>query len=1160
MAFTHLHVHTEYSLLDGSSKIGEIVKHARELGQDALAITDHGVMYGVIDFYKKCGEVGIKPIIGCEVYVAPGSRFDKEGSTGDDRYRHLILLAKDNGGYSNLIKIVSKGFTEGFYYKPRIDIEVLKEYHEGIIALSACLAGEIPYYLRRGLYDEGKEAALGMLDIFGEGNYYLELQDHGIPEQALVNEQLVRMSRETGIPLVATNDVHYTYAEDAGPHDVLLCIQTQRKVSDTDRMRYEGGQFFLKSEEEMRSLFPYAPEAIENTAKIAEKCNVTFTFNEYKLPHFDVPDGYSSYSYLESLCKKGLKERYGGLKPDEYAGLEERLTFELQTIKDMGFVDYFLIVWDFIHFARENGIAVGPGRGSAAGSVVAYTLGITNIDPIRFSLFFERFLNPERVTMPDIDIDFCYVRRPEVIDYVTRKYGTDRVVQIVTFGTLAARGVIRDVGRAMDMTYAQTDRIAKMIPMELNMTLDKALEVNPQLREAYASDRDVKNLIDTSKRLEGLPRHTSIHAAGVVIAPAPADDFVPLSRSGDGTITTQYTMTTLEELGLLKMDFLGLRTLTVIQDTVKAVNAAYPDRNLDIDKIDLTDPNIYELISQGRTEGVFQLESRGMTSFMKELSPSCIEDIIAGIALYRPGPMDFIPKYLKGKRNPEAVVYDCEELRPILSPTYGCIVYQEQVMQIVRNLAGYSFGRSDLVRRAMSKKKQAVMDRERANFVYGNEAEGVPGCKANGIPEAVANKIFDDMIDFAKYAFNKAHAAAYAVVAMQTAFLKCYYPVEFMAALLTSVTENSDKVANYIFICRKMGIGLLPPDVNEGGNSFTACGKDIRYSLSAIKGLGASVVDVIVSDRESGGPYKSLRDFMERLSSKESNKRVIESLIKAGALDCLPGSRRQKMVVYSSILEGVALEKKKSVTGQLSMFDLGDEGISRESADEFPDIPEYDVSEMLEFEKEVLGIYVSGHPLNAYKDILDKNVTATSLDFIVDEETGETQLADRQRAVIGGIIVARSVKTTRSGSLMAFLTVEDLYGNIEVLVFPKDFEKHGDELTEDMKVLIKGNVSVDEERGATLLYSDSVSLSSYPRTLWVKFEDEAAYEDAKSFLSTELADRLGPDRCMVYIKNSNKKILLDDDGTMATPQLLEKLRERLGEENVVVSAGTYWKN
>ncbi|MCR5828750.1 MAG: DNA polymerase III subunit alpha [Lachnospiraceae bacterium] len=1160
MAFTHLHVHTEYSLLDGSSKIGEIVRHAKDLGQDALAITDHGVMYGVIDFYKKCLEVGIKPIIGCEVYVAPGSRLEKEGSTSDDRYRHLILLAKDNDGYKNLMKIVSRGFTEGFYYKPRVDLELLREFHEGIIALSACLAGEIPYYLRRGLYDEGKEAALRMLEIFGEGNFYLELQDHGIPEQALVNEQLVRMSNETGIPLVATNDVHYTYAEDAQPHDVLLCIQTQRKVSDTDRMRYEGGQFYLKSEEEMRKLFPYAPEAIENTAKVAEKCNVTFKFNEYKLPHFDVPEGFTPFSYLESLCKKGLKERYGKETPEKYAELEERLRFELETISNMGFVDYFLIVWDFIHFARENGIAVGPGRGSAAGSVVAYTLGITNIDPIRFSLFFERFLNPERVTMPDIDIDFCYERRPEVIDYVNRKYGHDRVVQIVTFGTLAARGVIRDVGRAMDMTYAQTDRIAKMIPMELNMTLDKALEVNSQLRNAYETEEDVHSLIDTSKRLEGLPRHTSIHAAGVVIAPAPAEEFVPLSRSSDGTITTQYTMTTLEELGLLKMDFLGLRTLTVIQDTVRAVNAKYPEKKLDINEIDLSDPNIYELISQGRTEGVFQLESRGMTSFMKELAPSCIEDIIAGIALYRPGPMDFIPKYLKGKRDPEAVVYDCEELRPILSPTYGCIVYQEQVMQIVRDLAGYSFGRSDLVRRAMSKKKQSVMDKERANFVYGNEAEGVPGCKAKGISEEVANKIFDDMIDFAKYAFNKAHAAAYAVVAMQTAYLKCYYPVEFMASLLTSVTDNSDKVAGYIFICRKMGIKLLPPDVNEGGNCFTACGGDIRYSLSAIKGLGGAVVDVIVADRESNGPYKSLRDFMERLSSKESNKRVIESLIKAGALDCLPGSRRQKMVVYSDVLEGVALEKKKSVTGQISMFDLGDENISREAGEIFPDVPEYDVQEKLDFEKEVLGIYVSGHPLDAYKDILDKNVTATSLDFIVDEETGETVVADKQRVVIGGIVSARSVKTTRSGLIMAFITVEDMYGKVEVIVFPKDFEKRGDRLLEDTKILISGNVSVDEERGATLLFSDCVELTSYPRTLWVKFDDEQSFENEKGFLEQELADRLGPDRCMIYIKNVGKKILLDDEGTKATPQLLKKLKEKLGEENVTVSVGTYWKD
>ena len=792
MAFTHLHVHTEYSLLDGSSKINEITARAKELGMDSIAITDHGVMYGVIDFYRAAKNIGIKPILGCEVYVAPGSRFDKEAGMSEDRYYHLVLLAENNTGYANLMKIVSKGFVDGFYYKPRVDYEVLSEYHEGIICLSACLAGEVQKYLQRGLYEEACKSALHYQEIFGKGNYFLELQDHGIPEQGFVNQQLIRMSKELGIELVATNDIHYTYADDAAAHDVLLCIQTGKKVSDTDRMRYEGGQYYCKSEEEMRALFPYAPQALDNTHKIAERCNVEIEFGVTKLPHYEVPEGYDSWTYLNHLCDEGLVKRYAD-KADE---LRERLDYELGVIRKMGYVDYFLIVWDFINYAKRNGIAVGPGRGSAAGAIVSYVLEITDIDPIRYNLLFERFLNPERVSMPDIDVDFCYERRPEVIDYVMRKYGKDRVVQIVTFGTLAAKGVIKDVGRVMDIPYSKTDSISKMIPNDIGMTIDKALEANNEFKALYESDPEVRTLIDTCKRLEGLPRHTSMHAAGVVIGSRPIDEFVPLSRASDGTLVTQFTMTTIEELGLLKMDFLGLRTLTVIQNAEKLIRRKVND--FDISKIDYNDRGVLDMIGLGRTEGVFQLESGGMKNFMKELKPDSLEDMIAGISLYRPGPMDFIPKYIKGKNNPDAITYACPQLEHILAPTYGCIVYQEQVMQIVRDLAGYTLGRSDLVRRAMSKKKQYVMEKERQNFIYGNEEENVPGCVANGIPAETASAIYDTMMDFAKYAFNKSHAACYAYVAFQTAYLKKYYPVEFMAALMTSVMDNVSKVSQYL--------------------------------------------------------------------------------------------------------------------------------------------------------------------------------------------------------------------------------------------------------------------------------------------------------------------------------------------------------------------------
>ena len=916
MNFTHLHVHTEYSLLDGSNKIKEYVDRVRELGMDSAAITDHGVMYGVIDFYRAARAAGINPILGCEVYVAPGSRFDREAGSGDDRYYHLVLLAENNQGYSNLMKIVSKGFVEGFYYKPRVDLSLLEKYHEGIIALSACLAGEVARFLTRGMYEDAKKAALRYQDIFGKGNFFLELQDHGIPEQQNVNQQLLKMHRETGIELVATNDVHYTLAEDAQPHDVLLCLQTGKKLADEDRMRYEGGQYYVKSPEEMERLFPYAPEALENTHKIAQRCHVEIEFGVTKLPKFGVPEGYTSWEYLNELCFKGLEERYQPVTEE----LKERLNYELSTIRNMGYVDYFLIVWDFIKYARDHDIMVGPGRGSAAGSLVAYTLGITQLDPIRYDLLFERFLNPERVSMPDIDVDFCFERRQEVIDYVRRKYGDDCVVQIVTFGTLAARGVIRDVGRVMDLPYAQVDTIAKMIPQELNITIDKALQMNPEFKKAYEEQKEIHDLIDTAKRLEGLPRHTSMHAAGVVISQKDVSEYVPLSRASDGSIVTQFTMTTLEELGLLKMDFLGLRTLTVIQNAVHLIEQDAGVK-LDMQHIDYNDKKVLDSLGTGRSDGVFQLESAGMKNFMKELKPQSLEDVIAGISLYRPGPMDFIPQYIRGKNRPDTIKYDCPQLEPILKPTYGCIVYQEQVMQIVRNLAGYTLGRSDLVRRAMSKKKAAVMEKERQNFVYGNEEEGVPGCIANGISEQMANKIYDDMIDFAKYAFNKSHAAAYAVVSYQTAFLKYYYPVEFMAALMTSVIEMPTKVAEYIQVCRQMNIKILPPDVNRGAYGFSVDNGAIRYGLSAIKSVGRPVINALVEEREANGEYRSLKDFIERLTGTV-NKRAIENFIKAGALDCLEGNRRQKMLVYGQIVDSIAQEKKNSFAGQMSLFDL----------------------------------------------------------------------------------------------------------------------------------------------------------------------------------------------------------------------------------------------
>ena len=1156
MAFTHLHVHTEYSLLDGSNKIKEYVKRVKELGMNSAAITDHGVMYGVIDFYRACKAEGINPVIGCEVYVAPNSRFDKELTGGEDRYYHLVLLAENNIGYQNLMKIVSKGFTEGYYYRPRVDMEVLCEYHEGIIALSACLAGEVQRYIMKGLYDEAIKMALKYRDCFGEGNYFLELQDHGLPEQRTVNHQLMRMSRELNIPLVATNDVHYTYEDDVDSHDILLCLQTGKKLADEDRMRYEGGQYFVKSEEEMRRLFPYAQEALDNTQKIADRCHVDIEFGVTKLPHFEVPEGFTPWTYLNHLCFTGLHERYGA-DENQPAGntgqtLKERLDYELSVIKRMGYVDYFLIVWDFINYAKKNGIAVGPGRGSAAGSIVSYCLHITDIDPIRYSLLFERFLNPERVSMPDIDIDFCFERRQEVIDYVGEKYGAEKVVQIVTFGTLQAKGVIRDVARVMDLPYAYADALAKQIPNELNITLDRALELNPELRSQYENDDQVHYLIDMCKRLEGLPRHTSMHAAGVVICPSAADDFVPLSRGSDGSITTQFTMTTLEELGLLKMDFLGLRTLTVIQKAVDLVKES-TGVELDMGVIDYDDKAVLDYIGTGKTEGVFQLESAGMKNFMKELKPQNLEDIIAGVSLYRPGPMDFIPQYVKGKNSGDEVTYLCPQLEPILSPTYGCIVYQEQVMQIVRDLGGYSLGRSDLVRRAMSKKKQSVMEKERANFVNGNAEEGVPGCAGNGISAEVAGKIYDNMMDFAKYAFNKSHAACYAVVAYQTAYLKYYYPVQFMAALLTSVIDNPRKVAEYIVCCRNMGIEILPPDVNESSGEFGVSGNAVRYALLAIKSVGRPSIEFIYQERKNHGAYKSIQDFLTRVQNGDVNKRAVENLIKAGALDCLGGTRKQFMYVYVPIMDRLANGKKNHIAGQMSLLDLLNDDAKEEFEFAMPNVGEYTKEELLTMEKEVLGIYISGHPLESYMNIWKNNITATTADFMLDEESGKVNVEDGTTHTIGGMINAKTIKYTKTDKTMAFLEIEDLYGIVEVVVFPRDYERNSQLLTEDAKVFVKGRVSLEEDKNGKLICERIIPFEVIGKKLWVRFDTMEQYSQANLALMEVLEESDGRDQVIIFIaEGKRKKVLPPECNVKADDLLLEKLYEKFGKNNIKV--------
>ena len=1155
MAFTHLHVHSEYSLLDGSAKIKELVQTAKEQGFTSLAITDHGVMYGVIEFYRACKKAGIKPILGCEVYVAPKSRLDREPGMSDERYHHLILLAENDLGYHNLMKIVSQGFKDGFYYRPRVDKDILRTYHEGLICSSACLAGEVQRYLEKNMYPEAKKTALQYLDIFGEGNYFLELQDHGYPEQKSVNAGLLRLHEDTGIPLIATNDVHYIHAEDWEAHDVLLCIQTQKKVNDEDRLRYTGGQFYLKTEAEMRALFPYAQEALDNTQKIADRCNVEIRFGERKLPKYAVPEGYTASEYLRKLCNEGFALRYPEGDPD--GTLRERLNFELSVIENMGFVDYFLIVWDFIHYAKQHGIPVGPGRGSAAGSIVSYSLGITAIDPVRYNLLFERFLNPERITMPDIDVDFCYERRGEVIDYVVQKYGRDEVTQIVTFGTLQARGVVRDVGRALDLPYAFCDKLSKSIPRALNMTLRDALEQSPDFRELYESDEQAKRVVDMSMRLEGLPRHASMHAAGVVISEKPMDEYVPLSRtSPDSPLTTQFTMTTIEELGLLKMDFLGLRTLTVIKDAIDNIRESR-GVEIDIDHLDMNDPAVYKYIGTGDADGIFQLESAGMRSFMMKLQPESLEDIIAGIALYRPGPMSFIPKYLEGKRNREHVTYETPLLEPILKATYGCIVYQEQVMQIVQELGGYSLGRADLVRRAMSKKKHDVMVAERQNFVYGNPKENVSGCVSKGIPAEDADKVFDEMVAFAEYAFNKAHSTGYAVVCYWTAWLKYYYRPEFMAALMTSVIDQGTKVSEYIYACRQMKIGILPPDVNKGRGEFSVQDGQIRYGLNAIRGIGKAVADVIIHEREKNGPFRSAADFMSRLSQKEINKKTIESFIKAGAFDCFGHTRKQEMNHYPVLLLETEKTRKDQMSGQQSLFDfLGGPARTQGGAWEtkYPELGEYDLDQLLAFEKEVLGIYLSGHPLEENESLLRKNVTAKSSDFVMDEESGEAHVRDGETQILGGIITGKTLKTTKSGQTMAFITLEDMTGSVEVLIFPKDYEKYRHELVEEERVLVQGRVSLGaDDANGKLVMSRMIAFRDVPKEVWVQFENREDYDSKIAEVKDILRQYDGNDRAVMFLRDTRQYLRLPDDfRTNAEDGASHALGLVLGKENVAV--------
>ena len=1085
MSFTHLHVHTEYSLLDGASRISHLVARAKELGMDSLAITDHGVMFGVIDFYRECLKQGIKPIIGCEVYTAARTRFDKD--VDKDKYMgHLILLAENNQGYKNLMKIVSEGFRNGFYYKPRIDKDVLRQYHEGIIATSACLAGDVQRHLLNGDYAGAKKEALEMLEIFGEGNYFLELQDQGLEEEARILPDMKRLQEETGIPFIATNDVHYVLQEDAEAQDVLMCIQTATTIDEENRMRFANDQFYLKSEEEMRKIFSNTPEACDNTAKIAERCNVTFTFGELHLPEFHAPDGMTNRDYLRSLCEQGLQDRYE-VVTDE---LKQRLDYELSTIENMGYVEYFLIVWDFINFAKSQNIMVGPGRGSAAGSIVAYALKITDIDPIKHGLIFERFLNPERVSMPDIDIDFCYERRGEVIDYVTQKYGKDNVSQIITFGTMKAKQAVRDVGRVLNVSYQDTDAIAKAIPNALKMTIDKALETSPELKEMYDSSDQTRRVIDMAKAIEGMPRHASTHAAGVVISKLPLDEYVPLYLADKG-LSTQFNMTTIEELGLLKMDFLGLRNLTIIRDALDMIEHDHGKR-LDLSKIEYDDPAVFETIAKGNTQGIFQLESGGMTSFMKNLKPDCFEDIVAGIALYRPGPMASIPTYIDNKKNPDHVKYVHESLKPILSVTYGCMVYQEQVMQIVRDLGGYSYGRSDLVRRAMSKKKMDVMLEEKIHFVNG--------CLENGVPQEAAEEIFNQMISFAEYAFNKSHAAAYAVLAYETAFLKTHYPVEFMAALMSSVMGDAKAMAGYIRNCNEMGIEVLPPDINESGKKFTVENGKIRFGLLGIKNLGEAAIDAIIEARNQKGKPQDIFRFIDNIDIHKVNKKAIESLIKSGAMDSLNKNRAAHMGIYESLMDSAQSSARHNISGQISLFQINAESMEAGTSNKLPDVKNFDVDILTAQEKEMLGVYLTSHPLDEYADIIKRNVSVTSQDLALSVDSEEDQMVqsnvtDGMSAVMAGIITGKKNLITKNGKMMSFVDMEDMFGPVEVVVFPNVYERCSHLIEEDSIISVKGTINFKEGETPKILANEIVDLKALKNTV-VEVEEPSAEAEA----------------------------------------------------------------
>ena len=1151
MSFVHLHVHTEYSLLDGACRIGGMMDRVKELGQSAIAITDHGVMYGCIDFYKAAKAAGIKPIIGCEVYVAPRSMSDRVHGIDNDPY-HLVLLCENRKGYENLCYMVSEAFTNGFYGKPRVDLALLEQYHEGLIATSACLAGAIPQYLMEENYDSAREYALKLSKIFGPDRFYLELQDHGIEEQIPVNQGVMRLARETGLPLVVTNDAHYLRREDAEMQDVLLCVQTGKTVDDENRMKFGTNEFYLKSEEELRQLFPNLDEAFENTAKIADMCNLEFTFHEYHLPSFPVPEGCTNEEYFRKLCYDGFRERYAN-PPEAY---KERLEYEIGVISRMGYVNYYLIVWDFIRYAKEQGIPVGPGRGSGAASIVAYCMHITEVDPMKYALIFERFLNPERVSMPDFDTDFCQERRGEVIDYVVRKYGADHVAQIATFGTMAARGAIRDVGRALNFTYAETDVVAKLVPTTLHITLKEALEVSPQLKEKYDNDERVKKLIDTAMSLEGMPRNTSTHAAGVVITADPVCTYVPLSRNDD-TIVTQYTMTTIEELGLLKMDFLGLRNLTVIRDAELQIQKFNP--GFSMDNIPDDDPETFQMLAEGKTQGVFQLESQGMTGVCVGMKADSIEDITAIVALYRPGPMDSIPKFIESKLNPSKVTYKCPELEPILKVTYGCIVYQEQVIEIFRQLGGYTMGQADNIRRAISKKKMKIIEAERKVFVYGDPANNIPGCIANGISEAVAQSLYDEIVAFANYAFNKAHAVCYAVVSYQTAYLKCHYPKQYMAALMTSVLDSATKISGYIAECKELGIPVLPPDVNHSEDHFTVDGDAIRFGLGAVKNVGHGLVRAMCAKREEGGPFKSLEDFIQRMGA-EINKRAVENFIKCGSMDCFGHHRSELLAVYDRMMDAIASTRKKNLEGQIGLFSLLEDEDEAASIP-IPKLPEMSKGDMLNLEKETMGIYISGHPMDDYRNLL-RNTHVVHIGDLMDEEQN---FQDDQIVSVAGIVQAVKMKTTRSNSMMAYVTVEDDTAAMEMLAFSNVLNQYGGYLKENSPVVITGRLSIRDEKEPQIVINRARPMSDYanqepipepemPRqnrihqgTLYLRLptEDQKLYPKIKAILNMFPGDS----GAVLFFEDTRQRrgtrcVIMDS--------MLSELKNVLGEANVVL--------